>query len=73
MDKQEYEIMRDAFSLLKEFADVPAISGCEKYFKELAEHALAFAQKWENHELAIQMGVSIQLYLEAKYKAQFKE
>ncbi len=68
----EKEIFRDMWRFLKEHDELPAIGSdeCVRFWEKTAwDISSIVTTKWENHPLALDMGVAIYGYLETKCKA----
>lgn len=72
MPNEEVEIMRDMFCFLRDHNDPPAVgtAACETYWLNAAKDIGALVGgKWNNHLLAMEVGMAVYNYLEKKCKA----
>lgn len=71
MKKEERDIMADMFYFLREFGDPPS-PGTEEStpFWEKASDSIAsvVGKKWQNHPLAMQVGITLYNYIVDKSK-----
>ena len=69
---EEKEIFRDMWRYLKEHHDPPQIGTeeCVRFWENAAKNISSIVSaKWQNHPLALEMGVALYSYLETKCKA----
>lgn len=72
MTPEEKEIMADMFYFLRDHNDPPANSTdeCITFWEKAADDIGALVgRKWNNHPLALDMGVALYGYIEKKCKA----
>ncbi len=71
MTNEEKGIMEDIYYMLRDYGDPPAMneSGCEEFWykagKELTD---IVGKKWNNHPLAMKLGLALFVYIENKSK-----
>ena len=67
-NQTETNIMRDAFRLLNEYADPPKIGAQDErpWWDSMNDAMNDLGQKYNQHPLAVDMGVTIHEYLEKK-------
>ena len=71
MTTEEKEVMADMFYFLRDHSDPPAIGtdACVAFWKKAAEDiGTLVGRKWNNHPLAMGIGVALYEYLEKKCK-----
>ena len=71
----EKEIIRDIWLYLKVHHDPPAIGtdACVAFWEQAAKDiGELVGGKWNNHPLAMELGLAVYSYLESKCKAQSK-
>ena len=71
MTAEEKDIMADMFYFLRDHADPPAVGtdACTSFWETAAKDIGALvAQKWNNHPLAMGIGIALYSYLEKKCK-----
>ena len=72
MTNEEKAIMGDMFFFLRDHNDPPAIGtdACTVFWEKAAEDIGALVgTKWNNHPLAMEIGIALYNYLEKKCKA----
>jgi hypothetical protein len=72
MTPEEKEIMADMFYFLRDHNDPPAngTDECITFWEKAADDIGALVgRKWNNHPLALDMGVALYGYIEKKCKA----
>ena len=72
MTQDEQAIMADIFYYLRDHASPPppGSEGVNTYWNKAAmDLGALIAGKWDNHPLAMKLGLAVYEYLEAKYKA----
>jgi hypothetical protein len=72
MTNDEKAIMGDMFYFLRDHNDPPAVgtNACTTFWEKAAEDISALVgTKWNNHPLAMEIGIALYNYLEKKCKA----
>ena len=72
MTDEEKAIMGDMFFFLRDHNDPPAVGteACISFWKTAAEAISTLVEKkWNNHPLAMDLGIALYGYLEKKCKA----
>lgn len=72
MTNDEKAIMGDMFYFLRDHNDPPAVGtdACAAFWEKAAEDISAVVgTKWNNHPLAMEIGLALYTYLEKKCKA----
>ena len=72
MPNEEVEIMRDMFCFLRDHNDPPAVGTdiCTIFWEKAAMDIGALVGcKWNNHPLAMDVGIALYGYIEKKCKA----
>ena len=72
MTPEEKEIMADMFYFLRDHCDPPAVGTdeCTIYWQNAAKDiGTLVGKKWNNHTLAMDVGMALYGYLEKKCKA----
>ena len=71
MTAEEKGIMEDIYYLLRDYGDPPPINekGCEEFwYKAGSELTAVVGKKWNNHPLAMKLGLALFVYIEDKSK-----
>ena len=71
MTAEEMGIMEDIYYLLRDYGDPPAITakGCEEFWYKAGNELTAIVgKKWNNHPLAMKLGLALFAYIENKAK-----
>ena len=71
MTTEEKGIMEDIYYLLRDYGDPPPINekGCEEFwYKAGSELTVMVGKKWNNHPLAMKLGLALFAYIENKAK-----